>query len=96
MSNKKPVMPFAWYGPATYARLYEISADNQRMPKTFEKWEERAQLQFDELRRRGMPVEKVFVDPEALVDWADGAAIDSNKRAGFAAFTFVNEREKRH
>jgi hypothetical protein len=89
-------IPFAWYRPAAYPRLYEISTDKYRLPKTFQEWRKKAQLQFDELRRQGVQVEKVFIDPEALLAWAGGAAIDRDKRAAFAVLIFLNARETRH
>ncbi len=95
MPDTNPIA-FAWYRPGDYARLFEISADKYRLPETFEEWRKKAQMQFDELRHKGIAVQKVFIDPEALLSWAVGAAIDRNKRAEFAAFVFRNAGETRH
>lgn len=87
---------FCWFTAATYGRIREISADKDRLPKTFEEWNERAQVQFDGLVERGVDARKVELDPEALLQWAQGAPINSNKRGIFAALVFAEQNASRH
>ena len=87
---------FGWFTAQTYLRLREISADNGNLPETFQEWEKRAQTQYDGLVAKRIAVEKVFIDPDALLHWASGTPIDSKKRAEFAAMILMKEHEAGH
>ncbi len=84
---------FGWFTGHTYLRIREISADKQNLPATFGEWEKHAQAQFDRLRESGIAVEKVLIDPDALLNWACDDPIDSKKRAEFAAMILMKKHE---
>ena len=86
-------LAFGWFTARTYSRLREISADKHDLPETFQEWETRAQAQFDELRQEGIAIEKVLIDPDALLNWAKEAPINSKKRAEFAAMILIRKHE---
>lgn len=87
---------FGWFTALTYSRLREISADKRNLPETFQEWEKRAQAQFDGLRQDGIAVKKVLIDPDALLNWAGDAPINSKKRAEFAAMILMKKHESGH
>lgn len=87
---------FGWFTAHTYLRLREISADNGDLPETFREWEKRAQAQFDQLIAKRITVEKVLIDPDALLNWASDAPINSKKRAEFAAMILMKKHEAGH
>jgi hypothetical protein len=84
---------FGWFTAHTYLRICEISADKHNLPATFGEWEARAQAQFDSLRESGIAVEKVLIDPDALLNWTCDVPIDSKKRAEFAAMILMKKHE---
>jgi hypothetical protein len=87
---------FGWFAARTYLRLREISADKGNLPETFQEWEKRAQPQFDGLVAKRIAVEKVLIDPDALLNWARDVPIDSKKRAEFAAMILMKKHETGH
>ena len=89
-------LAFGWFTAGTYSHLRDISADKDNLPETFQEWEMRAQVQFDGLRQKGIAVEKVLVDPDALLAWANMAPINSKKRAEFAAMLLMKKHEPGH
>lgn len=88
-------VPFVWWRPDTYGRAREICAERDT-PETFKEWRKAAQKTFDSLRAQGLPVVKVLVDPEELLTWAGGRAIDAQLRAQFAVVTHERENRQRH
>jgi hypothetical protein len=89
-------LAFGWFTPRTYSHLREISADKDNLPETFQEWETLAQAQFDGFRQKGIAVEKVLIDPDALLKWANEAPINSKKRAEFAAMVLMKKHESSH
>ena len=87
---------FGWFTANTYLHLREVSADKNNLPDTFQEWEKRAQAQFDGLVAKRITVEKVFIDPDALLRWVGEATIDSKKRAEFAAMILMKKYETNH
>jgi hypothetical protein len=87
---------FGWFTAHTYLRLREISADKENLPETFQEWEKRAQAQFDGLTAKGIAVEKVLIDPDALLNWANDTPVDSKKRAEFTAIILMKKHEAGH
>ncbi len=89
-------LAFCWFTARSYVRLRDISTDKNNLPETFHEWEMRAQAQFDCLRQKGIAVEKVLIDPDALLNWAHESPIDSKKRAEFAAMILMKKHESGH
>jgi hypothetical protein len=75
-----------WFRPEDYARIREMSQD--QLFDDFKQWEQQAERKFAELVAKGVPLEKVFVDPDALAVFArdsHGGKINGAVRAEFAA-----------
>ncbi len=89
-------LAFGWFTAGSFVRLREISTDKDNLPKTFREWEMHAQAQFDGFRQKGIVIEKVLIDPDALLKWAHEAPIDSKKRAEFAAMILMKKHESSH
>lgn len=89
-------LAFGWFSASTYSSLREISADKGNLPETFQEWESRAQAQFDGLGKKGIAVEKVLIEPDALLSWAKQSPINSKERAEFAAMILMKKHESCH
>lgn len=61
-------------------------ADADVLPPTFEKWFYRAEQLRGRLKKQGMVVEKVEIDPETFPAWcaARGLNVDAEARNAFA------------
>ena len=75
----------AWYKEAQWDRLREVSADGDRLEKTYEAWRQLAQARFDELLKKGVRVVKVPVEVEDLASWCRelGRVVDGEGRVAY-------------
>ena len=62
------VIGVPWFTPETFDRVRLISEDN--LLDTFEKWEVRAERDFERLLVIGFSLEKVLIDPDQLLSFA--------------------------
>jgi hypothetical protein len=80
------VIGVPWFTPETFERVRLISDDN--LLDTFTKWEERAERNFEQLLATGLNLERVLIDPDALLAFArerHGGKINDIIRHDFAA-----------
>lgn len=89
-------LAFGWFTARTYSRLREISTDKDNLPETFQEWESRAQAQFDGFGKKGIAVERVLIEPDALLSWAKQSPINSKGRAEFAAMILMKKHASCH
>ena len=82
---------FGWFTAHTCLRLREICGDKGNLPETFQEWETHAQ--YDGLVAKRIAVEKALIDPDALLNWAGDAPIDSKKRAEYGAMILMKKHE---
>lgn len=87
---------YAWYRPDSWRRIRDAAADPDKMDPTFAQWRRAAQRRFDELRRQGIAVEKILIDPDALFAFAEGRPITTQVRAEFAITVQMRAQDKRH
>ena len=80
-----------WFRADTWPRLLEIAGDREELFDRFEDWEKYAEARFAELKAEGVPVEKVYIDPDELLAWcrARGRKVEAGERAEFAAFVLA-------
>ena len=79
-------VPFAcgigWYRPDTYARCLAIFEDASDLPDTFADWLRIAEQTERHLRREGMDVVRVEIDPNTFPAWcADNGITRVNRHA---------------
>jgi hypothetical protein len=78
---------FAWYTPAQWARLRELAADPEALDPSFAAWLANAERVEAEFTRRGVAIERVLVDVDAVVGWCARRKrrLDSAARSEFVA-----------
>src|SRR5258708_22190970 len=88
-SKQELVVGFAWYRPAQWERVRDISSDVDDLEDTYEEWLRLAEQKLAELRAAGLRVEKVDVDSERLILWCNerGLEINAQARSSYAAET---------
>jgi hypothetical protein len=77
----------AWYSPEDWHRLREVAADPEALETTYEEWVATANSAMQEIRKAGLPAEKVEVGVDELISWCDaqGLVLDGRARAHYAA-----------
>lgn len=96
MAVSPKVMPLAWYLRDDFQRIREIS-DNE-MIAVFDDWEAKM-AKFIAQLPPGIRAEKVVIKPDDLLAFArriGASKIDSDVRAKFAAFLFMEKQRKAH
>jgi hypothetical protein len=86
-SKQELVVDFAWYRPAQWQRVRDISSDADALEDTYEEWLRLAEQKLTELKAGGLRVEKVDVDSEQLILWCNerGLEINAQARSRYAA-----------
>jgi hypothetical protein len=79
---------FAWYKPEDWKRLREISADSDQLEESFQEWLIQANDGFNQARKSGLDVTKLFIDLDELKTWCEKEKlkINSDSRSQFAAY----------
>jgi hypothetical protein len=87
VSWSRRVVGFAWYGPAQWQRVRDISSDADDLEDTCEEWLRLAEQKLTQLKAGGLRVEKVEVDSEQLILWCNerGLEINAQARSRYAA-----------
>jgi len=86
-SKQELVVGFAWYRPAQWQRVRDISSDADALEDTYEEWLRLAKQKLTELKAGGLRVEKVDLDSEQLILWCNerGLEINAQARSRYAA-----------
>jgi hypothetical protein len=79
-------MGLAWYRADQWPRLLASSEDRDQLEGRYEERLQMASERYQDLRRKGVRVEKVDVDVEELLKWcqAKGLGVNSSSRAEYA------------
>jgi hypothetical protein len=85
--SNKMALGFAWFRAEDWDELRRASVDSQHMEERYEDWERMAASKLEELRQRGVRVEKILVDLQELLQWcqAHNVHLDAAARSRFAA-----------
>jgi len=80
-------MGFAWFTHEQWSRLKEIADDANELDSSFEQWEHGATITFEQLRRQGFDVTKVFLDIDRVQEWCreKGLPLDSTARSEYTS-----------
>jgi hypothetical protein len=84
-----------WPNAENYARFREVCVEE--MPETVEAYHANAARHFEALAAKGIAVERIPFDPDALAAWAAarGAEVNSQTRAAYAG-VLLAERGRAH
>ena len=76
----------AWYRREQWALLLAVSADADKLEKTYDEWLAFASEELRKLEARGIRVRKIDVEVGALTRWCEceGRAVDGEARAEYA------------
>ena len=82
----------AWYAEDQWALLRQVSVDSDKLEPTHAEWLKGAEARYDELKKKGVKVDKVTVDVNDLTAWCRemGRPVDNESRALYAVFFFKN------
>jgi hypothetical protein len=100
MIGKMTALGVAWFRPEDYQRIREISDDE--MQSTFEAFEAKMARQLPQFEAQlapGAVVEKMIIDPDALLAFArkhHGGKVDTKVRSAFAAFLIMQKYGTNH
>jgi hypothetical protein len=77
----------AWFRPAQWSRLLEISEDREDLEETFAEWESLAEEKLRDLRAQDLDAEKVTIDVEELLVWCKsrGLSVNATARSQYVA-----------
>src|SRR5688572_302103 len=77
----------AWYHREHYQEIKRIMADSDQLPDTYDKWFYQAEKTERTLKRRGLSVERVYVDPQTFPAWciAKGKEMNGEARSVYAS-----------
>ena len=81
-----------WYRREDYPRILAVMEDAHLLPATWEEWFKNAKQIRDNLRRPGMIVEQVAIDPDSFATWGGARGLHINAQARTA---FANEETHR-
>ena len=92
----KMAIGFAWYRPAQWQRVRDISSDAEDLHDTYLEWLQLAEEKLNQFRSSGLHVEKVDIDSEQLIRWCNehGLEITGESRSQYAAERMKELNEK--
>jgi hypothetical protein len=80
-SQNRIVVGVAWYRPAQWERIREISADADDLEETYEEWLNSAEQNLKEIKVPGLHLLKVDIDSEQLIAWCNLRGLELNAEA---------------
>jgi hypothetical protein len=95
--RNKQTIGIAWYSPAQWNRLREISADADDLEETHAEWLATAESVWAQMVENGLEVKKVVVDVDQLEAWCreQGLSIDAAARSQFVTCLLRNSQGDR-
>jgi hypothetical protein len=89
---------FTWYAPGQWARLRALAADPEALDRGFEAWLANAERLEAALIRKGIAVERVLVDVDALAHWCGSRRrpLDSSARSEYVALVLRSRYARSH
>jgi hypothetical protein len=81
------VVGMVWYRREDYEAIRTIMVDSEELPDTYDKWFYQAEKTAKYLKRRGLAVERAYLDPHEFPDWckANGMQLNGAARSAFAS-----------
>lgn len=89
-SRQSPQVQFsvAWYKPEQWSRLLAISVDRENLERTYGDWLRQAEKNLADFAEQGGYPEKIVVDTEELLAWANerGLPVNGESRSQYASW----------
>ena len=84
-----------WIKPEQWQRLLEVAEDSDRLEASWQEWEQKSLEMIDVFATRGIQIQKVEVDVEALVDWckSKGKGVNASTRAEYVTAIMMEEKK---
>ncbi len=64
-----PQVAVAWYDAAQWAKLKRVAQDADGLDDSYEDWRRGAERLERDLRHKGIEIQRVYIDVDALVGW---------------------------
>lgn len=79
------IIGVAWYRPEQWKRLREISSDVDELEETYDEWLQAASMNFEEVEKLGVYLQKVDIDVNELLMWCGirGLPVNGESRSRF-------------
>jgi hypothetical protein len=76
-----------WYDAVQWARLKQVAVDADKLDDSYETWKRNAESFERELRQKGIEIQRVHIDVEALIAWCQSRhkPINGAARSEYAA-----------
>jgi hypothetical protein len=76
-----------WYRREDYEAIRAIMIDSEELPDTYDKWFYQAEKTAKHLKRCGLLVERVYLNPHEFPDWCKtkGMQLNGAARSAFAS-----------
>jgi hypothetical protein len=87
----------AWYREDQWPLLLKVSSDANRLEKTYGEWVAHASARYDELLKKGAPVEKIPVDVSDMAAWCRelGRQVDGPGRSAYVVYRLEDQKASR-
>ena len=80
-SPKPDLVAIAWYSRDNFYRIRQFEPDGGGLQETFEEWLEGAQKAILEIAATGLRIERVDIDPDALLAFCRAGKIKCDEQA---------------
>lgn len=94
-NNDKPqVAGLCWIRPEQWQRLLEVAEDSDRLESSWDEWQEKSLEMIDVFATRGILIEKVDVDVEALITWCQDKQkpVNASTRAEYVTALMMQKK----
>ena len=82
----------AWYDAIQWAKLKQVAQDADSLDDSYEDWQRGAERLERDLRRKGIEIQRAYIDVDALVGWCASRQkpINGATRSEYAAQLAAN------
>jgi len=96
-ANDKPqIAGLCWIRPDQWDRLLEVAEDSDRLETTWDEWQEKSLEMIEVFATRGILIEKVDVDIEALIAWCQDKEkpVNASTRAEYVTALMMEQKKQ--
>jgi hypothetical protein len=82
----------AWYDATQWAKLKQVAQDADSLDDSYEDWQRGAERLERDLRRKGIEIQRAYIDVDSLVGWCASRQkpINGEARSEYAAQLAAN------
>ncbi|SFB97611.1 hypothetical protein SAMN05660443_0966 [Marinospirillum celere] len=84
-----------WVRPEQWQRLLEVAEDSDRLESSWEEWQSKSLEMIEVFATRGIEIEKVDVDVEALIAWCQekDKPVNASTRAEYVTALMMEQKK---